>query len=155
MFRRLAAGAALAAALIGGVAAVRGRVAPSDPVIYLPHEKVAAAFAKGGPLLETSAYKIQAARRDKDGQAEVHARDTDIFYVVEGTATFVTGGETVNGKETAPGEIRGDSIKGGESRRLSKGDVIVVPNGVPHLFREVQPGFLYYVVKVTNAQAKP
>lgn len=149
MIKRIAAGAALAAAFIGGVAAVRG-LAPSDPVIYLPNEKVAAAFAKGVPLLETGGYKILAARRDKDGQVEVHARDTDIIYVVEGTATFVTGGETVNGKETAAGEIRGDSIKGGEPRRLSKGDVIVVPNGVPHLFREVQPGFLYYVVKVTK-----
>ncbi len=150
MIKRIAAGAALAAALVGGIAAGRARLAPSDHVIYLPNEKVAAAFAKGGPLLETSAYKILAGRRDKDGQAEVHARDTDIIYVVEGTATFVTGGETINGKETGAGEIRGDSIKGGESRRLSKGDVIVVPNGVPHLFREVQPGFLYYVVKVTG-----
>jgi len=154
MIKKFAAGAALAAACIGGVAAVRG-LAPSDPVIYFPNEKVMAAFAKGAPLLEKDAYKILAARRDKDGQAEVHARDTDVIYVVEGSATFVTGGETVNGKETAAGEIRGDSIKGGESRRLSKGDVIVVPNGVPHLFREVQPGFLYYVVKVTNMQTKP
>jgi glc operon protein GlcG len=151
MIKRIAAGPALAAALIGGIAAGRARLAPSDPVIYLPNEKVAAAFAKGVPLLETSAYKILAARRDKDGQAEVHARDTDIIYVVEGTATFVTGGEAINGKETGAGEIRGDSIKGGESRGLSKGDVIVVPNGVPHLFRDVQPGFLYYVVKVTRA----
>ena len=82
--------------------------------------------------------------------AEVHELDTDIIYVLDGTASLVTGGEVVDGKTTAPSEIRGASIRGGESRTLAKGDVLVVPNGTPHWFREVRGPFLYYVVKVTH-----
>jgi mannose-6-phosphate isomerase-like protein (cupin superfamily) len=118
-------------------------------VVYVPADKMAAAFAKGQPLVETGSYKVSASRRDKDGQAEVHARDTDIMYVVEGTATLVTGGQVVGGKSTAADEIRGDSINGGDSRPLVKGDVIIIPSGVPHLFKDVKAPFLYYVVKVT------
>lgn len=119
-------------------------------VTYLPRDEVAAAFAKGAPLVEVAAYKIHASRREAPGMAEVHVRDTDIVYVLEGTATLVTGGAVVDGKTTAPDEIRGVSIGGGESRRLAPGDVIVVPNGTPHWFKEVRGPFLYYVVKVTE-----
>jgi mannose-6-phosphate isomerase-like protein (cupin superfamily) len=80
--------------------------------------------------------------------AEVHLRETDVIYVQDGGATFVTGGSVIEGKTTAPDEIRGTSIRDGETRRLVKGDVIIVPKGTPHWFREVQAPFTYYVVKV-------
>ena len=54
----------------------------------------------------------------------------------------------VGGKTTAPDEIRGSNVQGGETRTLTKGDVIVVPNGTPHWFKEVSGTVLYYVVKV-------
>jgi mannose-6-phosphate isomerase-like protein (cupin superfamily) len=111
---------------------------------------VSAAFAKGMPLVETSGYKVHANRRDGNGLAEVHARDTDILYVLEGTATLVTGGKVVNGKSTADDELRGDSIAAGTVRHLVKGDVVIVPNGVPHLFRDVTGPFIYFVVKVSG-----
>ena len=110
---------------------------------------VDAAFTKGAPLLETAAYKIHASRRDEPGMAEIHTLDTDILYVLDGRATLVTGGELRDGAETASGEVRGASIQGGEEHTLVKGDVVVVPQGTPHWFREVQAPFLYYVVKVT------
>lgn len=113
--------------------------------------RVRAAFAKGEPLVETGAWKIHASRREAPGQAEVHVRDTDLIYVLEGGATFVTGGSVVDGRETAPGEIRGASIAGGETHELAPGDVVVVPNGTPHWFQAVRAPFLYYVVKVTDA----
>ena len=74
-------------------------------------------FVKGRPLLETGAYKVHASRRDGPGTAEVHGRDTDIFYVLEGTATLVTGGRTVDGKTTAPDEIRAPASKAGRHAR--------------------------------------
>lgn len=86
--------------------------------------------------------------------AEVHTRDTDIVYVLSGTATLVTGGTVVGGHETAMDEVRGAAIDGGDTRRLAKGDVVVVPNGVPHWFKEVASPFLYYVVKVTAPAAE-
>lgn len=116
---------------------------------HIPAARVSEAFAKGVPLLETGLYKIHASRREAPGMAEVHVKDTDIVYVLEGTATLVTGGEVVGGETTATDEIRGASIRGGRPQRLVRGDVFVVPNGVPHQFTEVQGPFLYYVVKAT------
>jgi len=119
-------------------------------VTYFPAHKVAAAFAKGAVLFDGQGrnYMVHASRREAAGQAEVHTRDTDIIYVLEGATTFVTGGTVVDGKTTALDEIRGTAIKDGESRRLGKGDVIIVPNGTPHWFKEVDGPVLYYVVKV-------
>jgi mannose-6-phosphate isomerase-like protein (cupin superfamily) len=61
---------------------------------------------------------------------------------------MVTGGTVVGGRATADDEVRGDSITGGSERHLAVGDVLVVPKGMPHWFREVNGTFLYYVVKV-------
>jgi glc operon protein GlcG len=49
----------------------------------------------------------------------------------------------------ATDEIRGTAIDGGTTRHLAKGDVVVVPNGLPHWFKLVDGPLLYYVVKVT------
>jgi mannose-6-phosphate isomerase-like protein (cupin superfamily) len=118
-------------------------------VTYLPAADVSAAFAKGRPLLEVEGYKVHASRREAAGQAEVHTRDTDVIYVLDGSATIVTGGTVIAGKSIAADEIRGAGIEGGETQTLAKGDVLVVPNGVPHWFKTVEPPLLYYVVKVT------
>ena len=128
---------------------VGSRASSTSAVTFIPASKVSAAFQKGMPLLETSGYKIHASRREEPGMAEVHVRDTDIIYVLDGTAMLVTGGDVVEGKTIATDEIRGASIRGGEPQRLQKGDVFVVPNGVPHWFKEIQGPFLYYVVKAT------
>jgi glc operon protein GlcG len=119
-------------------------------VTYLPSKEVAAAFAKGVPLVEVENYKVHASRREAPGQAEVHTRDTDVIHVLTGTALFVTGGAVVAGKETGPEEIRGTAIEGGEPRRIQPGDVIIVPNGTPHWFKEVSGPMTYYVVKVRS-----
>ena len=71
-----------------------------------------------------------------------------MFYIVEGSATFVTGGAITGGKETAPNEIRVATMQGGVERRLSKGDVIIVPANVTHWYKEVQQPITYFGVKV-------
>jgi glc operon protein GlcG len=93
-------------------------------------------------------YMVHASHRDSAGMAEVHELDADIIYVLEGSATFVTGGTVEDGKVTAANEIRGSAITGGELRRIAKGDVLIVPNGTPHWFKEVSGTLNYYVVKV-------
>lgn len=122
----------------------------SVPVTYFAKDQVSAAFAKGAVLLDGTNrnYMVHASHREKAGMAEVHLLDTDIIYVLDGTATFVTGGTVVDGKTTETNEIRGASIQNGETRRLVKGDVIVVPPGTPHWFKEVPGTLNYYVVKV-------
>jgi glc operon protein GlcG len=124
------------------------RASGGASVTYIPDNDVRAAFAKGAVLLEDGSYQIHASRRDTAGQVEVHEKDTDIIYVLEGTTTFVTGGTMVGGRTTAPDEIRGTDINGGTTRTLTKGDIIVVPNGTPHWFKDVSGPVLYYVVKV-------
>jgi len=119
-------------------------------VIHLDHEKVAAAFAKGGGILATNNFKVQAGRRTGPGEVEIHDFDTDIFYILEGTATFVTGGKAVEPRKIGPGESRAKEITGGQERHLAKGDVVVIPTGVPHWFKEVDGLFLYYMVKVSK-----
>jgi len=136
---------ALACAAAMGVHASAGSSTPT----YLPAADVTAAFARGRPLLEVDGYKIHASRREEPGGAEVHVRDTDVIYVLEGGATIVTGGTVVASRTVAQDELRGTSIDGGDARDLAKGDVFVVPNGVPHWFKTVQAPLLYYVVKVT------
>ena len=121
------------------------------PVSFFDSKTVSDAFSKGSVLEDGSNgenYMVHASRRDKSGLSEVHTLDTDIIYVVEGTATFVTGGESIDPKMTAANEFRGTSIEGGETRQLKKGDVVIVPNGTPHWFKQVDGAFLYYVVKV-------
>jgi quercetin dioxygenase-like cupin family protein len=91
------------------------------------------------------------ARREGPGDAEVHDVDTDIFYVFEGTARLVSGGEMVEPRTVAPGEHRASSTRGGEARMVAKGDIIVIPRGVPHWFNEVSGApFIYLVVKSTK-----
>ena len=124
--------------------------APASTPRFFPATEVNASFAKGAQLAEADSYKISTSRRDAPGMVEVHARDTDVMYILDGSATIVTGGDVVGGKTSAPGEIRGQSIRGGKEQRLSKGDVFVVPNGVPHWFRDVPAPIQYYVVKVTS-----
>jgi len=122
----------------------------ADKAKYFSSTEVHAAFEKGSPLINKDGrtYWVLAGRRDKPGQSELHEKDTDVFYVLQGSATFVTGGKMVDPKTTAPGELRGAGIEGGEPRTLSKDDVIIIPAGTPHWFKDVQGTFLYFVVKV-------
>ena len=119
-------------------------------VLFFDSNQVSASFSKGAVLLDGTNrnYMVNTSRRNTPGQVEIHRLDTDIIYVVEGTATFVTGGTAIEPKEIESNEIRGSRIDGGETRQLSKGDVIIVPNNTPHWFKEVGGTFLYYTIKV-------
>ena len=139
-----AAGAAVGKTLRLG--AVRG--APSRNVTFISGGAVAAGFEKGTVLVSMDNYMVHASHREKDGIAEIHTLDTDLIYVLEGTATFTTGGRVPDATVTEPNELRGSAIVDGEQRRIAKGDVIVVPAGVPHMFTDVHGTLNYYVVKV-------
>jgi mannose-6-phosphate isomerase-like protein (cupin superfamily) len=124
-------------------AALLGAAAEPAPVTYADHDKV----LKGGSLLTTPDYTVSVLTRNMAGQVEIHETETDIFYIMEGDATFVTGGMIIGGKQSRPNEWRGSDIKGGEVHRLTKGDVIVIPAGTPHWFKEVPSSIKYFTVK--------
>ena len=102
---------------------------------------------KGGSLATAPDYTVSVLRRTAAGQVEVHEKETDIFYVVDGEATFVTGGTMIGGKVSRPNQLLGTDIQGGQTHQLKKGDVIVIPAGVPHWFKEVPQSIQYFTVK--------
>ena len=132
-----------AAALLLTTGAVSD-AADSSKVTFMGHDQV----AKGGTLVTAPNLSILMAHRDAPGMVEVHEKETDTIYVLAGAATFVTGGTMIGGSQTAAGQQRGTDIRGGDAHSLVKGDVVVVPAGVPHWFKEVQGSIDYYVVKV-------
>lgn len=122
--------------------------AGSSEAVYVGHDKVAAALAKGGPLVNRSDLTVSGSHRAENGHVELHDHETDVFYVVSGSATFVAGGTIVGDKVTKAGQHTGTDIKGGTTYHLSQGDVMVIPAGMPHWFKEVPSSVSYYVVKV-------
>jgi uncharacterized protein GlcG (DUF336 family) len=136
----LAAEAASAAARDGG-----GKAAT-----HFPAESVAAKFATGGLLQDTSRYKIDAGRRTAPGEVEYHEHVADIMHVVSGTATVTTGGQMIAPRTVGPGEMRAAATEGGTQHELGEGDVLVIPPGVPHHFAAVSDPFLYLVAKVQD-----
>ena len=103
---------------------------------------------KAGSFANTPDYSVTCSHRTEPGVVEIHTKETDVIYVLDGAATFVTGGKALNVTATDTPQPRGKDIQGGEAHHLVKGDVIVVPAGTPHWFKEVSPTVSYYVVKV-------
>ena len=115
-------------------------------VTYVPHDKVSATMAKGGPIINDHGLLVLAQRRGA-GEVEVHEKTNHVFIIVEGEATFVTGGTLVSARDTAPGQRRAPSVEGGEVHHLTKGDVITIPAKTPHWFKEVPTKTIaYYAV---------
>ena len=119
-------------------------------VAYVPAAKVDAALAGKADIYLVKGDNVAAEGnyRDKAGNVEMHEKLTDVFYITSGEATFVAGGKLEGGQPSGPGQIRGGTITGGTTNHLTKGDVIVIPAGIPHWFKEVPAAISYYVVKV-------
>ena len=119
-------------------------------VTYVHHDKVSATMAKGGPIIEDTGLRVLAQRRGS-GEVEVHETTNHVFIIVDGEATFVTGGTLVGAKQTAPGQIRAADVQGGQVHHLTKGDVITVPAKTPHWFKDVPTKTVaYYAVNMEN-----
>jgi mannose-6-phosphate isomerase-like protein (cupin superfamily) len=112
-------------------------------VTYVPNSKVTEVMTKGGEIVNDNGLVILANRRGA-GEVEVHDKTNHIFIIVEGEATFVTGGTLVGAKNTAPGQIRAASVQGGTTHQLKKGDVITVPAKTPHWWKDVSTKTIAY-----------
>jgi mannose-6-phosphate isomerase-like protein (cupin superfamily) len=93
-------------------------------------------------------HSLLIVRRAGDGEAEIHENQVDVITVVSGEGTLVVGGNAVDAHQTAPGELRGKSITGGEMHRMAPGDVFHIPAKVPHQML-VPKSLVIEVVKVT------
>jgi mannose-6-phosphate isomerase-like protein (cupin superfamily) len=112
-------------------------------VTYVPHDKVTSTMTKGGQIINDHGLIVIAQRRGA-GEVEVHEKTNHVFIIVEGEATFVTGGTLVGAKDTAPGQKRAPNVQGGEVHHLTKGDVITIPAKTPHWFKEVPTKTIAY-----------
>lgn len=106
---------------------------------------------KSQTIVTDGNHRFLISHREGVGESEFHETEQDVVYVQSGHATLIYGGKMVDGKTTAPGEIRGTGIDGGEKKPLGPGDVVVIPANIPHQFNP-QPGepFNYFVVKITD-----
>lgn len=91
--------------------------------------------------------------RSRDGGGELHQNYADVFYIVDGHATVVSGGEVVDAKTAAPGEIRGSGVKGGSRQEVKAGDVVHIPAGMPHQMLIPEGATVtYFVIKVQEKE---
>jgi mannose-6-phosphate isomerase-like protein (cupin superfamily) len=116
-------------------------------VHYVDHDKVAAAFVKGGRIIEDEGLIVIANRGVQRG-SEMHDNTNHVFIIMDGEAEFVTGGKMIDPKTTEPGQTRGTGIEGGVSHHLSKGDVITIPAKTPHQWKDTSKtgSVAYYAV---------
>lgn len=135
------------------------RAAAEEKVNFISAKKVEADIRDApekGPGLSwvdyatTSKYLTGVIRRTEPGKAEVHEGMTDIWYVISGSGTLITGGTLVEPAETDPGEFRGKAVAGGETRLVAKGDIITIPAGVPHWISKIDREIIYLIVKAAT-----
>ena len=103
---------------------------------------------RGGVIAQEDGWRVHVAERDGPGLAELHEGDTDVWYVIAGGATVITGGTLVDASVTGPGEHRAPSIRGGTEHRVATGDVVTIRPGVAHWVKAVDGRLRYLVVKV-------
>ena len=103
---------------------------------------------RGGVIAEDEGWRVHVAERDVPGSAEMHEGDTDVWYVLTGSATLVTGGTIVDASTTGPGEHRGPAIRGGNELAIAAGDLVSIRPGVPHWVKAVDGRLRYLTVKV-------
>jgi mannose-6-phosphate isomerase-like protein (cupin superfamily) len=89
------------------------------------------------PLLQLAPYNVSLEYRAAVANAAVHEREAELFYVIDGSATIVTGGKLADEKRTNAENLSGTGITGGTSRRVAKGDFIMVPENTPHWFSTI------------------
>jgi mannose-6-phosphate isomerase-like protein (cupin superfamily) len=130
----------------------------SLPAVYKSAAELMATLAKNAqaksdqatsPIANEDHYRVNIVRRGSAGTAMAHttgpAKGTEVHYIIDGAATVVTGGTLVRSAGAAgPGNV---AIAGGESRRVTKGDVIVIPAGTPHWYKDVEGSVTYLEVR--------
>jgi mannose-6-phosphate isomerase-like protein (cupin superfamily) len=88
-------------------------------------------------IVQLAPYNASLEYRAAVAAASVHEREAELFYVVDGSATMVTGGKLVNESRTNPANLTGSGVEGGTSRHVAKGDFIFVPENTPHWFSAI------------------
>ena len=90
-------------------------------------------------LLQFAPYSVNIEHRVPVPQtASVHETEAELFYVIDGGATLVTGGTLIEPTRNGANLSSTKGVQGGTSQKLAKGDFVMVPAGVPHWFTDIQ-----------------
>jgi mannose-6-phosphate isomerase-like protein (cupin superfamily) len=89
------------------------------------------------PILRLAPYNANLEYRAAVGPAAVHEKEAEMFYVIDGSATLVTGGKLTKESRTNAENLTGTGIEGGTPQQVSKGDFIIVPENTPHWFSTI------------------
>ncbi len=133
-----------------GVAALAAADGPAA-ASYKTEAQLVAALTAGAatpdmltsPVSINDHHRINIVRRTKGAGAVAHDGATELHHIIEGSGTLVTGGTMVR----PSGGRGGATIENGVSRRVSKGDVIVVPSGMPHWYKDLDGTITYLEVR--------
>ena len=90
------------------------------------------------PILSLAPYRASLEYRTSVGPAAVHEKEAELFYVIDGTGTLVTGGKLKDEKRSNPTNLSGTGIDGGQNRVVAKGDFIIVPENTPHQYVDIK-----------------
>jgi oxalate decarboxylase/phosphoglucose isomerase-like protein (cupin superfamily) len=97
------------------------------------------------PVVTADSWHASVVYRNKPGVAMAHAtgpaKGTEVHYIIDGSATVITGGSLLR---PAGGP---SDIQGGVTHHLAKGDVLVIPAGTPHWYKEIQGSVTYLEVR--------
>jgi mannose-6-phosphate isomerase-like protein (cupin superfamily) len=142
----------IAIAILGLVAAAQ-TPAGAPPALYLSNAELMAtlkAAAPAAPEMHTAPvknadhYRINVVQRTKAQGAIAHPGFMEVHHIIDGSGTLVTGGVIVRPAGGAAGTA---TIQGGETRHVAKGDVVLVPAGAPHWYKDVEGTLTYLEVR--------
>ena len=105
-------------------------------------------------LIQLAPYNVSLEYRASVGNAAVHETEAELFYVVDGSATLVTGGKLTKETRTNAENLTGAGIDGGTSRRVAKGDFVMVPEGTPHWFSAIDGTVVLMSLHLPHGQKK-
>lgn len=139
--------------------------APAAPATYVSAAELMEVLKKAGdvPAIDTTAKTVPAGpnnvlvnigHRTKAGATMVgvaHANFTEVYHVIEGAGTVTTGGTFLNPEQPAGGNTRG-TIQNGVRRRITVGDVVVIPIGTPHTFSDIESTVVFLNIRVVHGQ---
>jgi mannose-6-phosphate isomerase-like protein (cupin superfamily) len=145
-----AAGAALWAAEPAGTLPATYKNA-SELAAALKASMEKATDQASAPIANESHYRINIVHRGKPGVAMAHAtgpaKGTEVHYIIDGAATVVTGGTLVRTPGTDANARAASTIENGVARHVAKGDVVVIPAGTPHWYKDVEGSVTYLEVR--------
>ncbi len=106
------------------------------------------------PVVRLQPYTVNLEYRvaGLNAPASVHEKEAEIFFVVEGSGTLVTGGTLKDERRANADNLQGSAIDNGSSRRVAKGDVIVVPEKTPHWFTRIDGALVLMSLHVPHTE---